>query len=149
MTPSIDLTNFVAGWESCSLAPYLDPVGLVTIGYGHRIPVGGDRSPITQDQANALLAQDLTNTMRGLSLYVSTDWNQQQADALTSLAFNCGVPAIAHSHLMALFNWPDLEGASEQFLVWDHTNGHVVPGLLKRRYAEQAIFLNADYSDRP
>jgi lysozyme len=149
VTPSPAIAEFVAAWESCSLVPYLDPVGLLTIGYGHRIPVGGDRSPITQDEANTLLANDLTMTMRGISMYVSADWTQQQADAICSLAFNCGVRAIAHSHLVALFNDGQTALAAEQFLVWDHANGEVLSGLANRRKAEQAIFYFGDYSGKP
>ena len=149
MAPSDALVAFVAAWESCSLSPYLDPAGLVTIGYGHRIPVGGDRSSITQDEANQLLQQDLGASMRSLMLYVTADWNQQQADALCSLAFNCGGVAIGNSHLVALFNDGDEDGACEQFVRWDHINGTVSDGLLKRRVSEQAIFANNDYSGRP
>ena len=149
MIPSSDLVTFVQGWESCSLVPYLDPVGLLTIGYGHRIPVGGDRSPITQEEANQLLLNDLAATMRGLSMFVSADWNQQQADALCSLAYNCGVHAIGNSHLMALFNEGSTGLAAEQFLAWDHAGGVEVAGLLNRRKAEQAIFYFNDYSGRP
>jgi lysozyme len=149
MTPSADLIQFVSGWESCQLTPYLDPVGLPTIGYGHRLPPGASRDPITQDEAATILATDLSATMRGLSMAVSADWSQQQADALCDLAFNCGVHAIANSHLMALFNTGDDAGALAQFLVWDHAGGGVSSGLLKRRLAEQAIFTRGDYSGRP
>jgi len=149
LIPSDALTSFVAAWESCSLSPYLDPVGLLTIGYGHRIPVGGDRSSITEPQAHALLAQDLANAMRGLMMYVTVDWSQQQADALCSLAFNCGGTAIGNSHLMALYNQDDWTGVAIEWLRWDHANGSVEPGLLDRRKAELAIFEDNDYSGRP
>src|SRR5271166_6985914 len=118
MIPTVALIDFVAAWESCSLTAYQDPVGLWTIGYGHLIPPGGSREPITQEEANQLLANDLVASMRGISMWVSADWNQQQADALCSLAFNCGVQAIGNSHLISLFNSGDNEGAAQEFPRW-------------------------------
>jgi lysozyme len=149
MAPSTDLVEFVKGWESCSLAPYLDAVGLLTVGYGHRIPVGGDRTPITQQEADAMLAMDLDTTMRGIASEVNVAWTQQQADALCSLAYNCGVTAIINSHLMALFNAGKVAQAAEEFMRWDHAGGRIMDGLTKRRKAEQGIFYFGDYSGRP
>jgi lysozyme len=37
-------------------------------------------------------------------------------------------------------NTGDFAGAAAQFPLWDHAGGQVVPGLLRRRQAEQVMF---------
>jgi lysozyme len=39
-------------------------------------------------------------------------------------------------------NSGDFQGAAAQFGLWVHAGGEVVPGLLRRRNAEAALFLS-------
>jgi lysozyme len=41
------------------------------------------------------------------------------------------------------------DAAAAEFPRWNHASGNVVAGLTKRRLAEQAMFLNGDYTGRP
>jgi len=41
---------------------------------------------------------------------------------------------------LRMLNSGDYSGASAQFPLWNHSNGHVVDGLTRRRLAEQALF---------
>jgi lysozyme len=67
--------------------------------------------------------------------------NQNQFDALASFVFNVGRGSFADSTLLKLLNARDIPGAAAQILEWDHTNGVVNLGLVRRRRAEQALFL--------
>jgi lysozyme len=110
-------------WEGCSLKAYPDVVGVATIGYGCiAYPDGravrlGDR--ITQEQADALLVRECEEKAAGISRLIQVAVNQNQFDALTSLAYNIGEGAFAGSTLLRLLNAGDEAGAAEQFLVWN------------------------------
>ena len=65
--------------------------------------------------------------------------SQDQFDAMLSLAYNAG-PSIYHSSLMIYHREGRYEHAAAEFLQWDHQAGEVLPGLLRRREAEAAIY---------
>ena len=153
MTPSPAILDFIKGWESCKLIPYLDQAKHWTVGWGHLLPLTDMRGEISQDQADILLAQDIDATNRGLLMLISSSPSQQQWDALLSLGFNEGVREISNSSLLRHINEGDWGAASYQFPMWhyEHVNGQLISsnGLYKRRLAEQAIFERGDYSGRP
>ena len=47
-------------FESCSLVPYKDVVGVWTIGYGHTRGVNSKTKPITKEKAEELLRNDIS-----------------------------------------------------------------------------------------
>jgi len=65
---------------------------------------------------------------------------QNQFDALVSLAYNIGLAALKRSTLLKKLNGGDLQTAAAEFLKWDKQAGEVLPGLTKRRKAEQKMF---------
>jgi lysozyme len=67
--------------------------------------------------------------------------SQGQFDALVAFAFNCGLGALQASTLRRLYNAGDVEGAANEFPKWNKGGGRVLPGLTRRRLAEQALFL--------
>ena len=148
MTPSPRLVDFVAAWEGFRSDAYLDAVGVPTLGFGFTQGVQmGDT--ITLDDAKARLADTLADYARELAAYMVRDPSQQQADALLSLAYNCGVKAIGNSGVMQRFNGGNDEGACERWLWWDKAGGRSLPGLHRRRVAEVAIYRDGDYSQTP
>lgn len=142
MTPSINCVNLVKQFEGCSLTAYPDPgTGAApwTIGYGHTGGVNpGD--VITQDQADAYLLGDLTKFSNSVVALLHVPVTQNQFDALVDFAYNVGPGNLANSTLLRKLNAGDYQGASEQFLVWNKAGGVVMPGLVRRRAAEQALF---------
>lgn len=145
---SPELVEFVQGWESCRLAAYLDGGGVPTIGWGHTLGVKmGDRC--TQEEADAWLIEELVEYAEALKVYMHREPLQQQFDALLTLSYNAGVRAIGKAGVMALFNAGDDDGCADRFLAWNKDNGREVKGLTKRRWAERAIYLDADYTGRP
>ena len=63
------------------------------------------------------------------------------ADGLLILGFNVGMGAFEKSTLFARLKAGDFAGAVSQFGRWAHGGGKVLPGLIKRRAAERALFL--------
>ena len=43
------------------------------------------------------------------------------------------------------YNRGDIEGAADAFLMWTKAAGRVLPGLVKRRNDERALFLRQDF----
>lgn len=41
-------------------------------------------------------------------------------------------------------NREDYQGCADEFLKWKYANKKVIPGLLRRRYAERDLFLSED-----
>ena len=97
----------------------------------------------TQEQADALLLQDVQNAVNHVNHLVTVTLTQSEFDALVDFAFNCGCGAFAGSTLLKLLNAGDYPGAAAQFDVWDHASGKVVAGLLRRREAETQEFATA------
>ena len=97
-------------------------------------PVG-----ITMAQAAELLVDDVAP----FEIYVRSvfPWlNQNQFDALVSLAYNIGVGAFVNSTLLRLLNTGDTQAASAQFAHWIYSNGQKLDGLAARRAAEAELF---------
>lgn len=77
-------------WEGCVLTPYLDQVGLPTIGRGHRIP-SLNHPPISQAEADRLFLADVDKAERkALALAPNLAKYPRKLDALTDLVFNGG-----------------------------------------------------------
>jgi len=148
MTPSTALVEFVGAWEGFEPKAYRDGGGVWTLGFGRTLGVGpGDT--VTLSQAREWLLADLTRHAEGLSEFMKREPSQQQFDALVSLAYNCGVQAVGTSGTMRRFNAGNDAECADRFLFWDLDNGVHVPGLLKRRKAEWAIYLDGDYTGKP
>lgn len=139
----LDLIKRFEGFRS---APYLDPVGIPTIGYGATYYPGGRRvrmtdTPISEPFASDMLRHQVTTYGDGIDRYAQVPLAQYQFDALTSWAYNVGLESARTSTLMKLLNLHDYQGAADQLPRWNRAGGRVLPGLTRRRAAERAMFL--------
>ena len=141
MTPSQKCYDLIKQFEGCKLTAYKDSVGVWTIGYGSTINVCAGMT-ITQQQADDRLISDVHQAAVCVDGKVSVIITQNQFDALTSFVFNLGCAAFYTSTLRRLINLQQFNLAAEEFIKWDHANGQVLPGLLRRRQAEQALFIS-------
>jgi lysozyme len=137
----IAATQLVEPFEGFSAEPYRDPGGVWSIGYGSTIdawgnPVTADTPAISQADALALVERDLAAAQNVVSaaVFVPLDANQQAA--LIDFIYNVGAGNFYRSTLLALIE----QGAAAQFVRWDYAAGVVLPGLLRRREAEAALF---------
>lgn len=147
-----------------NLDPYLDPIGIWTIGWGHAIWAGNDflrgaqnkrratalyPNGITLPQAEALLRADLLETCRDVQAIVSRPVTDNQFAALVSFAYNCGCANLKKSTLLRLVNAGDVTGADAEFVKWNKAGGRELPGLTRRRTAEAALFAKPDATAAP
>jgi len=132
-------TDIIKACEGLRLDAYLCPANVWTIGYGHtRTAKSGLH--IDESEAENLLRIDLAQTELFVSRYVHLELNQNQFDALCSLVFNIGSGNFKASTLRMKLNRGDIEGAAAEFPKWRKAGGRVLPGLVKRRALEQALF---------
>jgi len=106
-----------------------------TIGYGH---YGADVKPdmvISSEYAEALLRQDLDKFERAVNSY-ERNWTQNQFDALVSFTFNCGV-----ANLKRLVTNRTNAQIAQAIVKYNKAGGKVLRGLVRRRKAEQALFM--------
>lgn len=130
-------------FEGCRLTAYQDQRGIWTIGYGHTGPEVVQGLTCTQTQADSWLLADTHAASMAVLKDVDIILTQNQFDALVSFTFNVGIGNFAGSTLLKQLNAGHTALAADQFLVWDHVNGVPNAGLLRRRQAEQALFLKA------
>lgn len=140
MQTSANGRKLIEQFEGLRLTAYADQRGIPTIGYGHTGPDVYLNEVITQEEADELLGIDLHHAEQAVMGAVKVPVNQNQYDAMVSLAYNIGGGAFSRSTLVKLLNLNDSLGASTQFLVWCKTNGVTNQGLLNRRLAEQKLF---------
>lgn len=132
--------KMIEGFEGFRATAYPDPgTGGApwTIGYGHTGGVVPGQT-ISQAQAEAFLIQDLASAQSAVRQNVHVALTQNQFDALVSLTYNVGPEG--YSSLLATLNRGDYAGAQSMFGNYVHGGGHVLPGLVKRREQEAALF---------
>ena len=154
-------------YEGCRNRPYLCPAHIWTIGYGHvlyqqqiRLPMvkkegdnvqvrkdyplaEGDNRVWSKEEINQLFATDVASFERGvLRLVPGVAGNQGAFDALVSFAFNAGLGNLQRSQIRIRANRGEWKGAAEALMDWTKGGGRVLPGLVKRREAERALFLS-------
>lgn len=139
MTTSPAGIALIKEFEGCRLTAYQDGAGVWTIGYGHTSGMQSGET-CTQEQAESWLVQDLRIAESGVTRY-APGVAQCQFDALVSFCFNLGIFALEHSTLLKLLLADDVAGAAAEFPRWDHVAGKESAGLLRRRMAEQTMFL--------
>ncbi|MBO5739009.1 glycoside hydrolase family protein [bacterium] len=132
--------ELIKKFEGCVLKAYKCPAGVWTIGYGHTSGVKEGQT-ITKAEAEDYLKQDLTTFETYVSNLVTVAINQNQFDALVSFCYNLGPGNLKSSTLLKLLNAKNYSEAAEQFDRWIYAGGKKLSGLVKRRAAEKALFL--------
>ncbi|WP_288919890.1 SafA/ExsA family spore coat assembly protein [uncultured Ottowia sp.] len=134
--------DMVKKYEGLYTKAYRDPVGILTIGYGHTGSDVREGQTITEAQATELLRKDLGTAENAVRKAVKVPLTQGQFDALVSFTFNCGAGALQKSTLLQKLNAGDYAGAQAEFAKWNHGGGRVLPGLTRRRNEEAQMFGN-------
>lgn len=138
--------DLICEFEGKRLTAYDDGVGIWTIGFGTiKYPNGvrvkkGDTC--TLEQAKEYMRHDLIEFEHTVNSSVKVPLNQNQFDALVSLAYNIGSNAFKSSTLVKKLNAGDHQGATDQFNVWVNAGGKRMQGLVNRRDREKLLFLS-------
>lgn len=131
--------RLIKHFEGLRLKAYQCSAGVWTVGYGHTSQVLPGQT-ITEAEADRFLQQDLAVCEQTVNQRVRVPLTQQQFDALVSFVFNLGSGSFSRSALLQKLNSQDYTGAGNEFLRWTYAGGKVVPGLVRRREAEKALF---------
>lgn len=162
----LDLMHKFEGYKN---KPYLCPAHIHTVGWGTvlyqeqiRLPVvrkegytgiirkemplkEGDNRVWTKEELVTLFKNDLAAFERAvLRLVPSSAGSQGRFDALVCLAYNIGSGNLQRSTIRMRANRGDWGGAADAFRMWVKGGGKVLPGLVRRREAEIALFLSGD-----
>lgn len=130
-------------FEGFRSKPYLCPAGVATIGYGSTYYADGRKvtlqdTPISQEEANALLMHELEHTylqgvLRNCPILLT---DERRCNSIVDFCYNLGIGRLQTSTLKRKINAQDWEGAKEELMKWSKAGGKVLSGLLKRRQAE-------------
>lgn len=138
--------DLICNFEGKRLTAYDDGVGVWTIGFGTTVYPNGIKvmkgDTCTEAQAKTYMAHDLKKFEATVNKAVTVQLNQNQFDALVSLAYNIGTNAFSKSTLVKKLNANDIRGAADQFDVWVNAVGKRMQGLVNRRAKEKALFLS-------
>ena len=139
----IDLIKY---FTECNLSSYYNTANVLAIGYGHTGKDVKRNMKITQEQAEALLQNDLAHVEYMLNVRFVGDLKlkQNQYDAVCSFVYSIGVHAFLKSTMFALLMKNDYENASNQFARWNKVikdgRKEVSQKLTTRRIAEKELF---------
>lgn len=138
--------EIIKKYEGLMLKPYLDAVGIPTIGYGSTYYEDGSKVtikdyPITKQRAELLLLNVVIDFERGVSRLVTSELNQNQFDALVCFSYNVGLGALKSSTLLRrVNNNPNDADICYQFSRWNKAGGQVLKGLTRRRKEEAELY---------
>lgn len=128
--------------------PYLDAVGIPTIGYGathygNGIKVKMTDKPITEEEATILLSKMLVSYEDTVNRLVTRELNKNQFDALVSFTYNLGGANLKSSTLLKKVNAnPCDRTIADEFNKWVNAGGKKLNGLVKRRKEEAKLYFS-------
>lgn len=155
LQPSAGALNLIREFEGCAqkimsgpqagdCQAYPDPGSHGppwTIGWGSTGTGIGPGTIWTQQQCDQRMESDVARLGQELdALLGSSATTQNQFDAMIDFAYNLGIESLASSTLLRLHKAGDYQGAAAEFGKWTHADGKVLPGLVKRRAAEAALY---------
>lgn len=144
--------------EGIRYKAYKCPAKLWTIGVGHllyneqaKLPLDQrdsfalkeeDNRTFSKEEVDGLLKNDLRRFESGVAKLCPVALTQGQYDSIISFSFNCGLGTLQRSTFRQKINRQDFEGAAEELLKYVIGGGKILPGLVKRRKDERALFLS-------
>ena len=148
LKPALDL---IKKWEGCRLEAYLCPANVPTIGYGHTGPDVRMGMTIRQDEAEAMLLNDLQRFAKAVDFQINAPLNNNQRCALISFTFNVGTGALLDSTLRKRLNSGENPNkvAMEELPRWNKGGGGVLQGLVNRRKDEVDLFVKGGQKEAP
>ena len=138
--------NLIKEFEGCKLEAYKCPAGVWTIGYGTtdsdysitktKIKAG---LKISKQKAETWLRQSVNKKYSPkVNKYNNKyHWTQNEFDAMVSFAYNLG--SIDQLTANGKRTKKDI---AQKMLLYNKAKGKVLPGLTRRRKAEQKLFLS-------
>lgn len=120
---------------------YVDPVGVLTIGWGHtnhHEPKFTASTVWSQAECDTALVRDLAIFEAHVNKLAKVTLTQNEFDALVSWAYNTGGPSTAT--VWKRLNAGDKAAVPAELDKWNRGGGKVLNGLVRRRKAEGQLF---------
>lgn len=128
-------------FEGCRLKAYKCPAGVWTIGYGWTHGVK-PTDQWTQAQAEEMLVKGLDQYENAVQSAIGAhSTTSNQFSALVSICYNIGAGNFVKSSMLRHHKAGDYQKAADAFLLWNKAGGKGLNGLIKRRQAERALYL--------
>ena len=140
--------ELIKKYEGCRLTAYkaVPTETYFTIGWGHYGPDVKEGQTITQEQADTMFLEDVKIYSNAVDQYNSKyNFTQNQFDALTSFAYNCGVGALGN--VMSVCNTK--QEIAEECKLYNKGGGVVLAGLVRRREEEYQLFMSDIENESP
>ena len=138
--------KLIQGFEGLSLVPYLCSAKVATIGYGNIFYPSGKKvtmqdAPISLPTARWMFKEIADRFAVDVDKLIKANINQNQFNAIASLAYNIGIAGLAKSTLLKKVNInPSDPTIATEFAKWNKAGGKVVNGLTKRRAIEAKLY---------
>ncbi|KAJ7659396.1 lysozyme-like domain-containing protein [Mycena rosella] len=141
--------SLIKHFEGFVPSPAPDPIGLPTVGFGHKCTSKGCAEvgfafPLSQDTASQLLQNDLGKFVTCVNSAVSSavTLTDNQVGALSSFSFNLGCGTLKSSTLLKRLNAGEDPNtvAAQEIPRFNKAGGKVLTGLTNRRAAEVTLF---------
>lgn len=140
MTTSERGLALIKKFEGCRLQAYKCPAGVWTIGWGHTRGVTKGQV-ISQVDAERMLREDIAPIEQQVNA-LGINLRQGQFDALVSFIFNLGIGNFNGSTLKKrIVAKADDAIIAAEFKKWNKAGGKVMPGLVRRREEEAALWI--------
>lgn len=138
-----DGLGLIKRFEGFSPTIYLCPARYPTIGFGH-VVLPGEQSRfdggILRDEAVELLRRDVRIAEPAVLRLIKNPLADGQFDALVSFTFNLGAGALQRSSLRKKVNRGEHGDVPVELMKWVWSAGRKLPGLMRRRQAEAALY---------
>ena len=141
--------DLIISFEGVRLQAYKCPAGVWTIGGGSTQPTVHPGEEITKKEAMDRFDRDLVKFEKAVDRLVTVPLTQNQFDALVSFTFNVGEGALAKSTLLKKLNAGDYDAVPAELMKWTKGGGKELPGLVRRRRAECAMWRSVDERGKP
>lgn len=140
--------DLIKEFEGIRLEAYKCPAGVLTIGIGHTSAAGPPEvkpgMKITKKEAYDILNRDLDQYEDAVNKSVKVPLTQNQFNALVSFTYNVGVGAFEKSTLLKKLNQGQYSAVPGELMKWTKAGGKELPGLVRRRRAEAALWRGVD-----
>jgi lysozyme len=135
----------IHSFEQCKLEAYPDPGSKDgnpwTIGWGSTGPDVKRGVVWTQEQCDERFVRDLAGFAAKVDAALDgSPANQNQFDAMVSLAYNIGIGAFQKSTVLRKHRAGDWHGAAAAYSLWIKNDGKIMRGLVRRRAAEADLY---------
>ena len=144
MKPSNKLRKLHEIMEGKKAKAYKCPAGVLTIGIGHtsqEVMPFTEKTTWTEEEINHAWELDMENTVELANKVITSSISQGMFDATVDLIFNCGSGCRTYLNLVNGLNY---DSAEDALLRWIHVDGVAQVGLIKRRFADLALFRGTD-----